>query len=58
MRSGDKCPKCKGGRLRVRTSNRVGDWQRQHLECKECGNREVAVVAAESVWRRGIVQST
>ncbi len=44
------CKKC-GERMRVRTSYRVEDWQKQQLECK-CGNEGVRTVPANSVWRR------
>ena len=53
--SGDKCPdkKCKG-RLRVRTSERIGGSYVQYLRCNVCdcdGGKDT--VPAERVWQRG-----
>lgn len=54
MQSGDPCPsgKCKG-RLRVRTSEPVGDSYVQRLECNVCGAKPgKVVVPAARVWPR------
>jgi len=54
MQSGDACPnpKCKG-RLRVRTSEPVGESYVQRLECNACGEKHgKVVVPAARVWQR------
>jgi uncharacterized protein (DUF983 family) len=52
MNTGDNCPKCKTGRLRVRTSRAIEGWQKQVLQCKACSHQENTVVAETAVWRR------
>ena len=54
LASGDKCPKCSKGRMRVRTSRRVGDSQVQQLDCNQCDHKAEGkvVVPATSVWSR------
>jgi hypothetical protein len=52
--SGDRCtdPKC-AGRVRVRTSRRVGDTYERRLECNLCGREYGKQLApAERVWTR------
>lgn len=52
--SGDKC-KATGcpGRLRARTSRRVGDKYVRHLECNRCGvDGGKEVIDADRVWNR------
>ena len=47
-----RCPQCKDGYLRIRTSRRIGaDWQEQRLECA-CGYQDKQVVSASTVRRR------
>jgi predicted RNA-binding Zn-ribbon protein involved in translation (DUF1610 family) len=53
MTSGDRCPKCGTGRMRVRTSRRKDRWQDQTLQCSNCQHKDRALVPAEKVWRRG-----
>lgn len=51
--SGDPCPENCGGRLIVRTSDKVGELQRQYLECNQCGaDGGKAFVPANRVHRR------
>lgn len=54
MNSGDRCPKCKSGQLRVRTSRQVGNSQVQTLSCNRCDHKheDKVVVSAERVFRR------
>lgn len=52
MKSGDTCPKCANGRLRVRNSYACGDRQMQRLECKDCGHEENGIVPRDNVWQR------
>lgn len=56
MDSGDKCPKCNSGRMRVRTSWQVGDKQIQKLQCNndDCKHTDESKksVPAERVFRR------
>lgn len=53
---GDACPKCRSGRLRVRTSRRIGNSQERRLECNNQGcsykAEEKVIVPASQVWRR------
>lgn len=55
-KSGDKCAKCNGGRLRIATSVRScgGRYQVQILACNSCGKKllEPIVELAENVRRR------
>jgi transcriptional regulator NrdR family protein len=55
-KTGDKCEKCNGGRLRIASSARAceGKYQVQRLECNSCGraHADLNVVLAESVRRR------
>lgn len=50
MKSGDPCP-C-GGRLRVISSRRECEWQKQYLACTKCDRRETARVHESAVFRR------
>lgn len=56
MNSGDRCPKCKEGQMRVRTSRSVldGAYQEQRLECNRCGHKHDSkvVVNGGGVFRR------
>lgn len=54
MSSGDRCPKCNKGQLRVRTSRQVGNSQVQVLECRECKYKHdgKVVVPVGSVFKR------
>ena len=59
LSSGDVCPRCKAGRLRTITSRPVSDRvQLRYLECNGCSHREKALIAAERVFRRSIVETT
>lgn len=51
MSSGDKCPKCGKGKMKVRTSRQKGTIQIQTLQC-DCGHKEEAAIPADRVWRR------
>lgn len=54
LRSGDTCPKCQRGRMRVIASRKVAQrFQQQRLECKECKYRDTGLVPEAAVWRRG-----
>lgn len=51
---GDPCPRpdC-AGRLRVRTSRRVGDTYERRLECNLCGGEGGKIqTPADRVWQR------
>jgi len=54
MSSGDRCPKCSKGQMRIRTSRQIGQYQEQRLECNECKHKHDSktIVAAERVFRR------
>lgn len=39
--------------MKVLTSRRIENYQRQWFGCSKCDHKEAAVVAAEKVWRRG-----
>jgi hypothetical protein len=55
MSSGDQCPKCRDGQMRVRTSRQVGNCQVQSLECNRCGEKheDKVVVPVAKVFKRG-----
>ena len=58
LNSGDGCPRCKCGRLRTVTSRPVSEsMQLRYLECNQCSHREKALVPAERVFRRSIVET-
>ena len=53
--NGIACPQCGKGRMKVRTSRRVGDnLQEQRLRCA-CGYYKVVRVEAAAVWRKNVV---
>jgi hypothetical protein len=52
MQSGDRCPKCKDGRMRCRSSRPIENYQQQYLECQKCDHKETVVVPENKVWRR------
>jgi transcriptional regulator NrdR family protein len=58
MSSGDQCPKCKNGQMRIRTSRQIGDYQEQRLECNRCGEKHDSKVIARrtSVFGRKLVR--
>lgn len=49
------CPHCGKGQLRVRTSWRAGNYQRQRLECPKCDFKTTETVQAAQIFRREIV---
>lgn len=58
MNSGDRCPKCRDGQMRVRTSRTVngGAHQEQRLECNRCDHKHEGkvVVSGARVFRRAV----
>lgn len=54
--TGDRCPKCREGQMRVRTSVQTGDGTRyvRYFRCNRCGAEDKSVVNAERVIRRAV----
>lgn len=52
LHSGDTCPNCKRGRMKVRTSRSCGDTREQRLECTACGHKGMGYVKESTVWKR------
>ena len=53
--SGDRCPKCGNGRLRVRSSwLKAAVLQMRRLHCTVCDHREHESVPAELIHRRAV----
>lgn len=53
--SGQLCPKCKEGQLRIRSGVTKGNWHYRKLECnrtEDCDFTAETSVPADSVWRR------
>jgi uncharacterized protein YbaR (Trm112 family) len=50
-KSGDPCPKCRGGRLAVASSQQQGEYQIRYLRCRDCGTTDKHVLAAAEVRR-------
>lgn len=57
MRSGDTCPQCGKGRMKVITSRSVNDGKSQQrwYKCEACGKSAKAIVPRSTVWLRQIL---
>lgn len=52
-----KCPDC-GGKLRIRTSKRVGSVDEKRRECTACDYRDVAYYEPAKFLRLSVVPTT
>ena len=52
--TGEPCPNCERGQLRVRSSRKTGDgvWSKRYYRCVACSYSVESVVPASCVMRR------
>jgi hypothetical protein len=51
VKAGDRCPKCRGGKLLIASSQQQGEYQVRYLRCRCCGATDKHVLAAAEVRR-------